>query len=194
MGQLELIKGVSQTPHANRGRQLEGMLIRTHQFYERSGIASVEKIPNAFVFCNEIEWQRIKSPALKARTADGKPLKREKTDCDFKGHARGFGVAFDAKEFSGASIPLTNFKPHQVLRLFTFARTGGCAGFMIWAKRIDSIFWIEARAFNPVYLLGQLRSLNLAWLKEHATLICQSTTGALIDWASVLFPQVPKAS
>lgn len=194
MSQLELIKGVAQTPHANRGRLLEGMLERTHQYYERSGIGSVEKIPNAFVFCSEIEWQRIKSPALKARTADGKPLRREKTDCDFKGHARGFGIAFDAKEFAGPSLPIANFKPHQVLRLFTFARTGGTAGFMRWAKRIDSIFWIEAAAFNLIYLGGKLKSLNLAWLKEHAILICSCTTGALIDWVSVLFPQLSKAS
>lgn len=185
--QLELVKGVAQTPHANRGRALEQMLARTHDYYERQGIASIEKFPNAFVFCAEIEWQKIQTPALKARTGDGKPLKREKTDCDFKGHARGFGVAFDAKEFAGPSIPLANFKPHQVQRLYMFARTGGRAGFIIWAKRIDSVFWIEAQAFSAIYHTGHLKSLNLDWLRENALTICQWTTAALIDWAAVLF-------
>ena len=193
-GQIHLFKDFSQEPHANRGRALESMLEVAHVSYEKQQIGSVEKLPNAFVFCSEGEWRGIKEPALKARTADGKPLKRAKTDCDYKGHVRGYGVAFDAKEFAGASIPFTNFKRHQILRLYEFMRTGGIAGFMVWAKRTDEVFWIPADLLIKVWTHFDRKSLPIEWLQTNARLICTLRPGAIIDWAAKIIPELPKAA
>lgn len=188
--QPELIEGARKVSHANRGRELERMLERTHEFYERRGTGSVEKIPIAFGYCTEGEWRGIKDPALKARTGDDKPLKREKTSCDYKGHERGYGVAFDAKEFAGSNIPHTNFKPHQVRRLYVFERTGGKGGFVVWAKRIDSVFWVSAeKVMMATAIVNGPKSFNLDWLTTNAVLICNRTSNAIIDWAAKIIPK-----
>jgi recombination protein U len=170
------------------------MLERTHSYYERAGVGLVEKIENAFGYCSEQEWQRLPAP-LKARTGDGKPLKRQKTICDYMGHAYSLGVAFDAKEFDGPSIPLENFKDHQARRLFTFQRTKGLAGFLVWSKRVDEVYWVAADVVLKLKAGFERKSISIDWLRQKALLISKGTTGAIIDWARVLIlPDGPKAA
>jgi penicillin-binding protein-related factor A (putative recombinase) len=185
--QEKLRFGDFQAPdsHANRGRQFEAMLERTHDFYTCELIGDITKISNRWEFCSEGEWRRL-PPALKARTGDGKPLKRAQTVCDYLGHAYGYGVAFDAKEFNGPSIPLENFKVHQVRGLYNYERTRGLAGFLVWSKRADKVYWVCAQFMMILRSAGTLKSLNIKWLDEHAVLITEKTTGALVDWARVL--------
>lgn len=183
--QLEFPGIPTLEPHANRGREFELMLERTHEFYVRAHIGYVEKISNKWVYCSEGEWHRLPA-AMKARTGDGKPLKRAQTPCDYLGHAKGYGVAFDAKEFNGASFPLVNVKPHQATRLNNYFRTGGLSGFLLWAKRTNKIYWINGEFMMILRSSGTLRSLNLAWLDQHATLITDKARGATVDWARVL--------
>lgn len=183
----------SPESHANRGMLFESMLVRTHDYYERQGIGRIEKIPNAWVYCSEGEWKRLPD-SLKARTADGRPLKRRKTSCDYLGTALGWGIAIDAKEFSRTSIPLANFEPHQVRRLAAFARVKSLAGFLVYSKLVEAVFWLEAGFFNPIYHMGQVKSLNLDWLRKNAVLICEKPGNDIVDWARALIGTDPPAA
>lgn len=180
----------SPEPHANRGRAFESMLERTHDFYGRQRIGKVEKIPNAWAYCNEAEYFRLPDD-MKAVTGTGRLMKRIKTSCDYLGTVSGRGVAFDAKEFAGSSIPFSQFTAHQVRRLYEYARVKTLAGFMILAKRIDSVFWIDAEALSTAFHIGigRPKSFNIDWLKTYAVLICERASQVTIDWARVLIPQ-----
>jgi recombination protein U len=191
--QLKLEGVPAPEPHANRGMLFEGMLVRTHDYYERQGIARVEKIPNAWAYCGEGEWRKLPD-SLRGRAGDGRPLKRRKTSCDFIGTALGRGVAIDAKEFGRTSIPLANFEPHQVRRLAAFARVKSLAGFLIYSKLADAVFWVEAGDFNVVYHMGQVKSLNLDWLRKKAVLICEKPGNDIVDWARALIGTNPPAA
>lgn len=177
--------------HANRGRQFEAMLEATHDYYLRAGIGLIEKISNKWVYCTEGEWRGL-ADALKARTATGRPLRRAKTMCDYLGHAKGHAVAFDAKEFKEASFPLRDVQPHQATGLFNFYRTGGLAGFLLWSRRVDTVYWLTAEFMMQLRLGGNIKSLNIAWLEQHAKRITERASGATIDWAKVLLP--PRAA
>lgn len=193
--QLKLQGVPAPEPHSNRGRLFEGMLERTHDYYLRQNIGRVEKLPNAWVYCSEGEYNRLPD-SMKARTADGRPLKRQKTSCDYIGTVLGRGVAIDAKEFAGPSIPLRNFESHQVRRLDLFSRVKSVAGFLIYSKRADAVFFLEAGFFSPIYHtghvksqnvhMGQVASLNVEWLRSNTTLVCERAGNDIVDWARVL--------
>lgn len=183
--QLKLAGIPAPEPHANRGRQFEAMLEATHDLYLRTHVGFVEKISNALAFCTEGAWRKLPDE-LKARTGDGRPLRRVRTCCDYIGQVFSFGVAFDAKEFAGTSFPLVNVKSHQALALYNFWRTGGLAGFLILAKRVDKVYWISAESMMRLNSTGTLKSLNIKWLDENATLITERASHATIDWARVL--------
>jgi recombination protein U len=189
--QLKLAGIPAPESHANRGRQFEAILEATHEYYLRAGIGYVEKISNKWVYCSEGEWRGL-APALKARDGNNRPMKRAATMCDYLGHARGSGVAFDAKEFKDASFPLVNVKPHQATALFNFYRTGGLGGFLLWSRRVDKVYWVNAETMMIQRQAGTVKSLNIKWLDEHATLITEKASGATVDWARVLLP--PRAA
>lgn len=190
--QLTLLACAARTPQGNRGKTLELMLERTHQSYEQQLIGKVERLPNAWRFAHHADALRA-APALRAVTGLGRHLLRVKTPWDFHGHVGGRAVAFDAKEFAGASLPIhTNLKHHQALNLWQFARTGGVAGFMIYAVRTGQVWWLDAhRALELVEALrlrrpGALKSLNLAWFDCHALLVAEVNPYAIVDWAPAL--------
>jgi penicillin-binding protein-related factor A (putative recombinase) len=129
-----------------------------------------------------------------ARTGAGRTLRRVKSGPDFVGGYRGHHVEFDAKEFAGPSIPIEkSFTWHQVEKLRQSERAGNVAGFMLLAKRPMMAYWL--RASLVLQLLDRLRfnrlpfkSLNLAWLDEHALKLGQVTPFGTFDWAALLVP------
>lgn len=171
------------------------MLERTHALYFRQRIGQVFKFPNYFVFCGWDEWHRLPA-SIRATTGDKppRPLKRIKSPFDFTGCVRGRSVSFDAKEFSGSNIPLLNLKEHQTLNLCYLERAGAVAGFMVRAKRTNQVFWLKASQVLALHEALRLRqsipkSLNLAWLNEHAVTIGVAAAHHTLDWAAVLAPE-----
>lgn len=198
--QLPLAGIKSRTPHANRGKALEAMLDRTHERYKHERRAVIYHVPNAFTYCPERAYQRL-DPYLKARLGTGLTMVRVKTPCDYIGGAKGFPLAFDAKEFHGASIPLDDFTPHQVEGLLGFERVG-LAGFMVYARRAGQVFWVRAGQVREAqdkvaFQKGRgahPKSFNLAWLEENAVLVCRTHDGGEVDWLPVLTGAVSSRS
>lgn len=178
--------------HGNRGKEFEHMLEKTHHFYRTRGIADVEHIENAFVYCSENEFRRL-SPTLKARMGDGRTLKRVKTSGDYRGTLLGRGLAFDAKQFGDDRFELKKIPRHQVESLFAFSRAG-LAGFMFYARRVSTVYWVDARAMSDLYyaaVFGNkgVKTLNLPWFARHALSVGPVASGGLVEYANVLAPQ-----
>jgi penicillin-binding protein-related factor A (putative recombinase) len=177
--------------HGNRGKDFERILERTHRRYREQGVADVDYIPNAFVYCSEWEWKRLPRTST-ARMGDGRTLKRVQTSSDYRGTLRGLGLAFDAKEFSDDRLSLKKLPRHQVDSLARFARARGIAGFMVWAKRAGTVYWVPAALMSKVYYeaFGKgVKTLNLAWFEEHAVRVAPIPPDDIVDYAAALTPQ-----
>lgn len=176
--------------HGNRGKLFERMLEKTHEFYRFKRVADVEYIENAFVFCSEAEYRRL-APTLKARMGDGRTLKRVRTSGDYRGTLSKFGIAFDAKECGDDRFNLKKLPRHQVDSLYSFARAGGLAGFLIWMKRVG-VYWVDAATMSGLYdaaLFNRgVKTLNLKWFAENAVFVRRVEPGGLVEYAEALTP------
>lgn len=184
--------------HGNRGKLFEGMLEKTHHLYRVKGVADVDYIENAFVFCSEAVYRRL-PPQKKARMGDGRTLKRVQTPGDYRGTLGKFGIAFDAKECGDDRFSLTKLPRHQVESLYSFARAGGLAGFLIWMKRVG-VYWVDAQTMSDLYYAALfnrgVKTLNLKWFAEQALFVGRVIPGGLVEYAESLTPhkQILKAA
>ena len=167
------------------------MLEKTHHFYRARGIADVEYIENAFIYCSENEFRRLPT-TLKARMGDGRTLKRVKTSGDYRGTLLGRGLAFDAKQFGDDRLELKKIPRHQVESLYAFSRAG-IAGFMVYARRVSTVYWVDARVLGELYYAAVfgtgVKTLNLAWFADNALSVGPVVPGGLVEYAHVLAPR-----
>lgn len=180
------------TARASRGRLFEDDLERTHEYYRKTGIATVRKNDREWVYTSQSDRQRLllKTNELTAKCDNGRFLVARKSKVDFEGNFRARYIAFDAKETSEASLPLKNIKRHQVEQLLDHERTGGLAGFMVRFASAEGepVFFLRASMVHA-YLTGALyrkgrRSVPVAAFEEHGTAI--PVENGLINWARVL--------
>lgn len=166
------------------------MLEKTHEFYRFKRVADVDFIVNAFVFCSEGEYRRL-APTMKARMGDGRTLKRSRTSGDYRGTLGMFGIAFDAKECGDDRFSLKKVPRHQVESLYSFARAGGLAGFLIWMKQVG-VYWVDAETMSGLYYAALfnrgVKTLNLKWFAEHAVFVGRVEPGGLVEYAESLKP------
>lgn len=177
--------------YGNRGKEFERMLEKTHHFYRVQGTADVEYIENAFVYCSEAVFRQLPRTS-KARMGDGRTLKRVRTSGDYRGTLGARGIAFDAKEFSSDRLSLKLIPPHQVESLASFARAGGLAGFLVYAKQVSKVYWVGARQMRDLcdqaFFNKGVKTLNLSWFATHAVPVGEVVPGGLVDYAPVLLP------
>ncbi len=167
------------------------MLEATHHYYRVRGVADVDYIENAFVYCSEREFARLPRE-MKARMGDGRTLKRVRTSGDYRGTLGPLGLAFDAKQFSDDRLRLKLIPRHQVESLSSFARTGGIAGFMVYAKQAATVYWVDAITMrnlcDQALSTKGLKTLNLEWFAAKAVRVGEVSPGGLIEYARALSP------
>jgi recombination protein U len=190
--QLHLANIEAPTAAANRGRHFQRILNNTHTWYARQRWGKVYEIPNAFAYVSERRWQ-LSAVDLRARTLKGAPLLRVKSAPDYMGGIAGRHVVFDAKEFAAASIPLGNFTEHQIDDLYLAERAGSIAGFMVWEKRTERVYWLPAsyvRAWSDSVTCrraGVAKSLNFAKCADkQVRLLCSVERDGVAHYAPVL--------
>lgn len=195
--QLQLMGFKRFTPYANRGREFQTILNNTHLWYERQGWGKIYEIPNAFSFVSERQWQ-ASSFELRARTAKGAPLLRIRSAPDYLGAIEGRHIEFDAKEFSGASISIENFKEHQVENLYRAERAGSISGFMILEKRTLKVYWVEAGYVREwidhlAWKKGGIKSLNFSKVTDaRVRLLCEVERNSIAHYAPGLIAEFSK--
>lgn len=176
----------------SRGKSFEWDLERTHEYYRKTGIATVRKNDREWVYTSQSDRQRLllKTNELTAKCDNGRVLVARKSKVDFEGNFGSRYIAFDAKETSEASLPLKNIKRHQVEQLVEHERTGALAGFMVRFSSVDGapVYFLPASMMHA-YLTAALyrkgrKSVPISAFEGHGTQVF--TKDGLIDWASTL--------
>jgi penicillin-binding protein-related factor A (putative recombinase) len=183
-------------PAGNRGKDWESILARTHDHYRAIGLGVVFHIPNSWRYGG-----RPKQGADSARhaaTGDGRTLKRVKSAPDFVGSLSGRGIVFDAKSFSGASIPYDQFDEDrsgkQIEDLHDAWRGGNLAGYMVLEKRTMRVHWVEAEyvykwRWNVTRgIKGTAKSINFSEVVDHRIRLLGVCDGFRFDYAPLLIP------
>ena len=192
--QMSLEQFNARRGHSNLGMDFQRMLDHAHDEYRERGYGRMQR--------NEQKWEytsrrRAESfpPERRARTGHGRDMIRVKSDPDYAGGLLGRYYTFDAKEFSGTSIPLSNFDRAQVENLCASERGRCVAGFMVYSKDTAQVFFVRASqvrdAQDLVLHQGKGRgknpkSFNREWLIENAVQIGVFHTGQPVLWLEVL--------
>lgn len=102
-----------------RGQSTEVLIDATNDYYEMRGLCLVNKIP---------------TPIKVLRIARGKITLgyfEKKSTVDYNGVVQGYPIAFDAKETTRKSLPLSNIQDHQIEYLTKFRKQKGIGFFII---------------------------------------------------------------
>lgn len=180
--------------HANRGKEFEHRLEAVHTVYQKLGLGRIDKNPEVWTFCRAADYDRLPGH-MTARTKSGSYLVRKASDIDFSGCYGKLHCEFDCKEFHGSSIPLANFKEHQVEKLITSEKAGSLSGFMVHLADYQKVYWVESSVIRAAQGLIRFqkgrgkypKSLNLDWFKANGLLITDKPNG-MVDWAKILLP------
>jgi penicillin-binding protein-related factor A (putative recombinase) len=171
-----------------KGKLLEKMLSSAHAEYDVKKLAFITQVPNAFTFCGESNYRAWnKKKGMVARTNDGRPLIRMKSDVDFVGTIKdGKAICFDAKEVSsGVSIGLERFSSHQVSRGVSNQNLGAYGGFIVYFIEANRAFWIDAKEVQKLqdaalFKKGK-KSININEFQEEIEIKYNR-----IDWLSLI--------
>jgi recombination protein U len=172
----------------NKGQLTEKMLETTHEEYKLKKLAVVWSVPRAFTFCGKSHYEiwKDKNPAMVATTGDNRPLVRFQSDVDFIGTIQGGrSIKFDSKEVSkGVSIPLDQFKPHQVRSGLDNMKVGGIGGFIVHFIEKKRVFWIDAKTVDQMVFDAAIKRRNKSINIEEFTQEIP-VEGYKIDWIRI---------
>lgn len=146
--------------HSNRGQEFENELSSVHDFYRLKGLADVVMNPRDWAFISERDYQKAlqsHQANVVARTGDGRPMRRVRSDVDFSGGGARFSICFDAKTSNAGSFPLDSLTDHQIRRLAVSAKCGTISGFMVRMSQFNRVF------FLPVAYADKR---HLAWIRQ----------------------------
>lgn len=138
--------------HANRGRNLEELIMYANDQYRKQKLAVIDKVPT--------EW-------LPTRGKSGKIVGAKvtkKSIVDFTGHAKGIPIAFDAKHTKEHNIRWDELQPHQAEFLSDWQLTGGTSFILVsfnmqyffavpwqfWKAGLDN--WLDTGTKPTVYV------------------------------------------
>lgn len=153
---------------ANVGKVLEDKIIKQNEFYLKNGVASIKKVPNAWVV-------RRKGPHIVGANPVPSGL------CDFVGTSHlvgGRSIVFDAKECKlKTRFPLKNIKPSQMDHLAETILHGGIGFLIIWFTELNEYYFAPYEFILPYWKDAEENpddanmSIPLADIREHCTLI-----------------------
>jgi recombination protein U len=154
--------------NANLGKVLEDKIVKQNQFYLKKDLATIKKVPNAWVV-------RRKGPHIIGANPVPSGL------CDFVGTARkmnGRLIVFDAKECKlKTRFPLKNIKPSQMDHMKETINMGGIGFIIIWFTEIDETYYVPYDFILPYWIDAENdpeesnKSIPLVDIREHCTII-----------------------
>lgn len=186
-----------RSAQGNRGREWEAVLERTHDWYASLGRGVVFPVSNTWDFAAYSFW-KTQPPNRRATTGEGGHIVRLKSAPDYVGSLAGRGVVFDAKEFSGASIPYENFdhdgRARQIGMVYDASRGGNLAGYMVLEKRTARVYWVAAEFVHGWSenirrgLAGVVKSINFSKVVDERIRPLGVCDGYRFDYAPLLIP------
>lgn len=187
------LPGLTRADHGGLGKDFEAALDATHHLYRVQKRADIERNPVEWRYIGKAEFDKLSQiSALRpnlAQTLDGRCIQRVKSDVDYGGGGNGRFFKFDAKDTRGKSIPLANFKPHQIQNLAQSERCGNLAGFMLRFSDLNRVFFLKASFVEKAddaarFQRGARKSIALAACEQFGFEI--PVSARLVDWLPVL--------
>lgn len=149
--------------YANRGMQLERMLDKTNEAYQKRGQGIIKKLPTP------VHIYGVNKGIVRGALTKGELV-------DYIGMSEGIAVAYDAKQTKGKSLPLSNIAVHQYRFLKDWHYNGGAAFLVI---RFSDLMKNYVYPFERIqyWYEGQdeRKSIPLADVEEYGEEIDKST-------------------
>lgn len=115
----------------HRGDVLEELILMTNDYYKSKKLGRVDKV-SVPIKVIEIDHHGMITKAFFEK----------KSTVDFQGIIQGVGVAFDAKETTLKSLPLSNIHEHQIEFMGDITEQGGLAFLIVHFKFCDEYYLI----------------------------------------------------
>ena len=158
--------------YANRGMQLERMLDKTNETYQKRGQGIIKKLPTP------VHIYGVNKGIVRGALTKGELV-------DYIGMSEGIAVAYDAKQTKGKSLPLSNIAVHQYRFLKDWHYNGGAAFLIIrfsdlmknYVYPFERIqYWYEEQ--------DERKSIPLADVEEYGEEIDKST--GILDYMKTI--------
>lgn len=118
-----------------RGSDLEDLIHVTIEYYRDHGLARIDKIATP-----------VKVVDIDGQGTITKAFFEKKSTVDFMGIIQGVGVAFDAKETTLKSLPLSNIHEHQLEFMEDITKQSGLAFIIVHFKFCDEYYLLPYEA------------------------------------------------
>lgn len=159
---------------ANRGKKLEKLIDDTNELYKELHLASVEKIPTP-----------VKIMSVNGGRVSG--VKQRGYIVDYVGVLDGHAIAFDAKETSAKSFPLSNLHQHQFEMLQSWHDKGASVFLVVHFTGYDEYYYLDYATLYWYWTAkkkGGRKSIPYIRFKEHCREI--NKKGNYLDYLGVL--------
>lgn len=148
-----------KTTHANRGRDLEEIIIEQCKMYFDNGIANIHKIAT--------DWTVIRRfNPIKKRSEIVTAFPKEKAIIDFMGDYDGRAIAIETKQTNNKTrFDFNDIKEHQYE---FFKKWKGLKYYIIWFKELDRKFLIHADIVQNEVSNSERKSMTLKWIEDNS--------------------------
>lgn len=188
--QVEL-PGIKHVSHANRGKEFEKLLAKTHHYYAVKKLAFVQQNPVEWRYVSKSQYDTFRDSTYDfvAKTNRGLYLKKFKSTVDFSGVIKGGKMAiFDSKQITGKSLPLGNIPDHQIKTLRQSEECGAISGILLMFSDLNRVFFLSAtvieRACVEMLYKNGRKSISLANCESEGVEI--PVAGGLVEWLTIL--------
>lgn len=167
--------------HSNRGMAFERMINDSNEYYLANDIAIIHKKP--------IPIQIVKVDYKSRATATIKEAYYKiPSTTDYNGLYQGHYIDFEAKETVNAtSFPISNIHRHQVEHLKSIKDHGGIAFVLVFFKKLDQIYLLDADFVNEYYMrsVKGRKSITIDEFKTNGFLV-QEGLNPRVNYLSVV--------
>lgn len=146
---------MKDSSRANRGRAFEELIEHANEWYNKRGIAAIQKIPT--------EWVVIRRGAEIVRA-----FPKRKSTVDYIGLYYNRPIAFDAKSTQNKTrFPLDNIEPHQREFLRTWRQLTGKAFYLINFTQHNAVFILTEKQLQEYEAKNDRKSIPFDFFEKY---------------------------
>ncbi len=127
-----------------RGEKLEELILASNLFYQKHGVARIDKAPTPIKVVNTIDGTKITEAYFE-----------KKATVDFYGIVQGHFICFDAKQTATSSLPLKNIHLHQIEYMKDVEKQGGISFLIVEFSQVNKFFMLPYEVLNDYYTMSK---------------------------------------
>ncbi len=123
-----------------RGEELEQLILASNLFYQKHGVARIDKAPTPIKVINTEAGRKITEAYFE-----------KKATVDFYGIVQGHFIAFDAKQTASTALPLKNIHHHQIDYMKDVEKQGGISFLLVEFTSLKKFFLLPYEILLDYY-------------------------------------------